>query len=122
MPVKTIDLAAIKMKRVRTVVIELAPGEDLEVRYKPDELTMRLQEEIAEAKDQDSAAMLMVKLLCGWNLTVDGAPYPITVDNLHALGLPILLMIATTVQEDFNTNVQLGKSTSTAPPSDSPTA
>jgi hypothetical protein len=113
-PGKTIDLADLFAKRVREVEIQVTDDESIWVKYKPDALNKKLQAAIAAAESEDAAALLMVELLTDWSLTMGGEPYAITVENLEDLGLPLLVTIAAIVQEDFNTNVQMGKPTTTA--------
>lgn len=111
---KTIDLADLFAKRVRTVEIAVTDTESITVTYKPDALNKKLQAAIAAAANEDAAAVLMVNLLTAWDLTKDGEPYAINVENLEDLGLPLLVTIAAIVQEDFNKNVQMGKPITTA--------
>lgn len=106
---KSFDIDELFAKRVRTVTIPVTESESIWVKYKPDALDKKLQAMIAEAENDDAAAMLMVELLAEWSLTKGGEPYPITVENLEALGLPIMVTISALVQEDFETNVQMGK-------------
>lgn len=106
---KTFDIDELFAKRVRTVTIPVTKDESMWVKYKPDALTKQLQATIASGNNDDAASTLLYGLLEEWSLTRGGEPFPITVENLEALGLAIMLTIATIVQEDFNDNVQMGK-------------
>lgn len=117
---KTIDLADLLQRRVRTVEIDIGDGsgETFWVKYKPDALTKEMQREIRDAEAEDTMALILLSFLADWSLTVDGKPFPITAENLEALGLPLQMAISAIVQEDFN-NQTLGKATSNGLPPDS---
>lgn len=116
---RPIEISDLFSRRARRVSIGWGDGEDetFTVGYHPDRYTMevhaRLQmmnEASEEATQFDAVAELMVSLLSEWDLTADGAPYPITKENLMALGLPLMGAISEAVQADFT----LGKRTSNA--------
>jgi hypothetical protein len=117
---KTIELKDLLARRVRTLEIAIGDdtGETFWVKYTPEALTKQLQADLADVDGPDSAAMLLASFIRAWSLTVDGEPYPITQENLQALGLPLLMSISTLVWEDFNAHA-LGKVTSIASPQDS---
>lgn len=106
---KSFDIDELFAQRVRTVSIPVTATESMWVKYKPDAFTKQVQAELTDANGLDAAALLMAQLLTEWSLTKGGEPYPITPENLEALGMPILLTIATLVQDDFSDNVQMGK-------------
>ena len=118
MPVATrrpIDIGDLFAKRARLVEIGERDDEKFVVGYSPDRYTMevhaRLQlmsENKEEAAQFDAVSELMVSLISEWDLTVDGEPYPITKENLMALGLPLVGAISEAVQADFS----LGRRTS----------
>lgn len=108
---KTIELADLLKRRVRTVEIDIndGSGETFWVKYKPDALTKDAYAEIQAAEGADTAAALLMSFLSGWSLTVGGDPYAITAENLEALGFPLQMAISAVVWKDFNDNA-LGKS------------
>ena len=98
-----------------------APDDVFTVTYRPDAFTKELQAKLQAAEAEDSAALLMVNLISNWSLTSGGQAYEVTVDNLEALGFPLLGAISNAVMDDFSARFELGKSTSTASPPDSGT-
>lgn len=124
MPVKTIDLSALLERRVRTIEVQVSddPGDVLSLTYKPDALTMKLRAAMSAVPDEngeEAMAMLLDSLVCGWSLTVNARPYPVNRENLEALGLPLMGVLAVAVRQDFDRNVTLGKQTPTEPLPDS---
>lgn len=108
MPFELSDLIA---KRVRTVTIPVTETEGLAVRYSPDAMTpavwARLQGWVREQAEQtadpfDVARYVIVPLVRDWDLTVDGEPYPVTVENVVNLGLPLVAAISAKLMADFN--------------------
>lgn len=118
---KTIELSDLFARRVQSVEIQITdePGDSFTVTYKPDAFTKALQAELKAAEAEDTAALLLVRLIVRWSLTVDGEAYPVTIENLEALGYPLLMAISAVVQADFNERFTPGKATSTALPGDS---
>ena len=108
MPFELVDLIT---KRERTVAIPVTATDDLAVRYSPDAMTpavwANLQSWVKanaekEADPFDVAAYVIVPLVRGWDLTVEGAPYAITVENVVALGLPLVAAISSALLADFH--------------------
>lgn len=117
---RPIDIGDLFAKRARRVSIGWGDGEDeaFTVGYHPDRYTMEVHARLQlmnESDGLDAMADLMATLISEWDLTEDGAPYPITKENLMALGLPLMGAISEAVQADFT----LGKRTGTKsePPS-----
>jgi hypothetical protein len=118
---KTVELSELFARRVQTVEIEITPepGDTFSVTYKPDAFTKAVQAEIQAAETEDAASVLLLRLIAKWSLVVDGEPYPVTKENLEALGFPLLMAISTVVNEDFNSRINLGKVTSNGSSEDS---
>lgn len=116
-PDKTIELADLLRRRVRTVEVQI--GDDTDetfwIKYRPDALTKQLQADLQASEDSERTAMLLVSFLVDWSLTVDGEPFAITAENVEALGLPLQMTISAVVWEDFNAHA-LGKAMSPASP------
>lgn len=111
---RPIDLSDLFAKRARQVEVAWGDGEDeaFVVAYSPDAYTMEVHARLQLMGEQDgldATADLMATLISGWDITDNGAPYPITKDNLVRLGLPLLMAISEAVQMDFS----LGKKTTT---------
>lgn len=105
------ELSALIEKRKRTVEIPVTADDTLAVTYSPDAMTpdvwAKLQGWVtsnreADADPFDVATYVIVPLIKGWDLTVDGAPYPISVENVVALGLPLVAAISGALMTDFN--------------------
>lgn len=106
------ELSDLITKRVRTVEIPVTETESLAVRYSPDAMTPRVWADLQawvranaerEADPFDVAAYVIVPLVRGWDLTADGVPYPVTVEHVVALGLPLVAAISGALMADFNT-------------------
>ena len=97
------ELSDLITKRVRTVAIPVTADETFAVRYSPDAMTpdvwANLQGWVKANADQDAdpfavATYVIVPLVKGWDLTVEGQPYPVTIENVVGLGLPLVAAIA----------------------------
>lgn len=115
--VKTIELADLFGRRVRTVAVQFTDddADTFEVTYSPDVFTKQFQAEMAAAESEDVAALSLHRLLKRWNLTVEGEPWPLTVENVEALGFSLIRLIVGVIQADMTAHVTPGKATSTAP-------
>jgi len=105
------ELSDLITKRVRTVAIPVTADETFAVRYSPDAMTpdvwSNLQGWVKANADQEAdpfavATYVIVPLVKGWDLTSGGEPYPVTVENVVALGLPLVAAIAGAIMTDFN--------------------
>ena len=101
------------------------------MRYSPDAMTPdvwgNLQTWVKANAEQDAdpfavATYVIVPLVKGWDLTVDGEPYPVTVENVVGLGLPLVAAIAGALMTDFNSGRDMsGPKGPSVAPSSSPT-
>jgi len=125
------ELSDLITKRVRTVAITVTADETFAVRYSPDAMTpdvwANLQGWVKANADQDAdpfavATYVIVPLVKGWDLTVEGQPYPVTIENVVGLGLPLVAAIAGALMTDFNRGRDMsGPKEPSGVPSSSPT-
>lgn len=118
---KTIDIDALFQRRIRKVEIQIGDGTDdvFAVWYRPDSFTFEIRDRMNATENDVERAEALSTLIDKWSLTSKGAPYPITIDNLKALGIPLMTAILQVMEHDFTQNVLLGKATSTVLPEDS---
>lgn len=90
------DLAVLKTKVVK-LTVEF-DDEAIHMEILPHKLTpeyrSRLQARSEAAGDQDADATIIADLVVAWDVCSDGAPFPPTYENLRALPLSMLTVIA----------------------------
>lgn len=105
------ELSDLITRRMRTVEIPVTETECLTVRYSPDAMTplvwANLQGWVRANAEKDAdpfevARYVIVPLVRTWDITVEGEPYAITVENVVALGLPLVAAISDALMRDFN--------------------
>lgn len=49
----------------------------------------------------DLATVYLMPLMTGWDITVDGKPYPVTAEHITALGIDLVVRIGDLIDEDY---------------------
>jgi len=102
MPIQLADLVA---KRVKTITVDLG-GDTLTLGYSPDALTKTMLAEVeAGTIEKDPfkvAEAVIVPMVKTWDLEDGKKPYPIDVEHVAALGLPICNAIMGALFADVN--------------------
>lgn len=117
----------------RTVHVPINESETLAIRWSPQNVSetfwdRRMAEakaaEEAKARGEtiarnpfDIAREVVLPLMTWWDLTANGEPYPITVENIVGFGLPFVLAVSDAIQQDF----QIGERAKKASAGDSST-
>jgi hypothetical protein len=120
-PAKSMDIDILDLfeKRARVVEVTLGdePGETFTVRYKPDAYSKSMIARVQNLEDEsETPAEVLEELLTGWSLKSGGKPYPLTRENIDALGYLIQIMTLNAVQADYSGQDVMGKVTSNALP------
>lgn len=108
------DLNDLILKRTRAVYVPLGDGYGITCHWNPDAMDPVVYAKLQALKDQDDpfavADSLIAPLLVRWELTSNGSsvpmvkggePFPPTTENVSSLGLLIVKLIATAINDDF---------------------
>lgn len=123
MPLDIKDLYAGRTRRLTVDLGGTEGGEPLAltVTWSPERYTKQVHAAVQDAREtRDAFAIaesVIVPLLTWWDLTADGAPYPITAETVAALGLFIELKLMAAIEADMEVEAGL-KGTSGARSSD----
>lgn len=107
MPIELNDLI---LKRERTLIVPVTAdgGESIAVRWNPSRMTRERFARLQEwQKDNDrndpfeAADELICPLVTGWDITVEGKPYPVTPEHVAGLGLDLVVRIASALNQDY---------------------
>lgn len=104
MPVDLYDLMT-RRGRALTISVGPEPTDTISVRYKPDAYTKEIEAKILAANQSSAPARGiadgLAALLDWWDLTAGGNPFPLTPENIEAIGLPICQLIWNAINADF---------------------
>lgn len=108
------DLNDLVLKRTRAVYVPLGADYGITVHWNPDAMDPVVYAKLQALKDQDDpfavADSLIAPLLVRWELTSGGSSVPMvkggeqfppTAENVSSLGLLIVKLIATAINDDF---------------------
>lgn len=94
----TLDLAAL-FNLEATTTVQLGDL-SFDVRYAPNKLSVDAFNKVIKAQkdaDIDTLAGMMIDAIIGWDLTLNGEPYPVTRENLGRLPIPVFGQLITAV-------------------------
>jgi hypothetical protein len=91
MPLNLRDLQA---RRADVSAVIEGESEPLKFAYYPHKFTNTSQTRLTTATGLGALVDLLAELMIEWDLQMDGEPWPLTRDNLNALGIPVLTAIA----------------------------
>lgn len=107
MPVELNDLI---LKRERTIRVPINddPKDDLVIRWNPTLMTKETyarlqawQRDETKTDPFEIAEYLIVPLVTGWDITVNGKPHPLNVETVAALGLDLVGHIGRALSADY---------------------
>lgn len=119
MPLDLKDLYAGRQRRIDLALGENEDGEPLSLAFKwsPEKYTKQVHAALNDARESRDAFLIaeavIVPLVTWWDLTDAGKPYPITTENVEALGLFIEMQMMFAIEADFEVPANL-KGTSAA--------
>lgn len=118
-------------RKTRAVTLDLGDGDTITGHYRHGLITPRLVHDILaldtgrmrSAPPDETAAALdavaghVARLIADWDLREDDdrAPYPLTVDRLRDLPLPVLIALIMACVEDMNAGEKAAPETTSAP-------
>lgn len=92
-----ISLSEFKSKRGKLETIDYGDGDSISFRWRPDRLDDDLFEALSEASESKNPMEANKRVICAvvteWDVTDQGMPYPITPENVGALGIFIQMDI-----------------------------
>lgn len=117
------EVTQFKKALERTVQVPINEGETLAVKWSPQNVSPEFWDQMeadsraavaAREKGEqfdrnpfDLATRVLLPLMTWWDLTVEGEPLPITVENIVSFGLPFVMAASDAIQQDF----KIGEST-----------
>lgn len=113
MPLDLKDLYAGRQRRLTVDLGENEDGEALSLSFKwsPEKYTKQVHAALQEARETRDAFVIaeavIVPLVTWWDLTDAGKPYPITTENVEALGLFIEMQMMFAIEGDFEVPANL---------------
>ncbi len=104
MPVDLYDLVN-RNQRTVTVQIGPEPTDTITAVYQPDKYTVEAEAALTAANRAGEfvkgAAEFLASILVRWDLTAGGEPFPVTPENINAIGFPIAKKIVDGLNADF---------------------
>lgn len=102
------NLSQIITKREATLRVKLTDdrADDVTVAYRPDLYTTAIEATITEANERRMVARATADalgaVLVSWDFDRDGEPFPLTPENITAIGFPIAKKIWDAIAADVN--------------------
>lgn len=116
-----IELNDLRLKRTRKLAVPINDGETLAIEWNPSNMTpetfARMQEWFKnETKDDpfEGATYVICPLMTAWELTDGGEAYPITPENVSALGLDLVIQIGNAIMADYRITADTKKDSAAA--------